>query len=71
MSSSLHSSAGNAPQAACDVPRRHGGGLGRSMELELIPRLLTHARKGVPDPDWPTTTKVEITGGDVDRFVTA
>lgn len=41
------------------------------MELELIPRLLAHARSGAADLDWPTTTKAEITAGDVDRFVKA
>jgi MerR family transcriptional regulator, light-induced transcriptional regulator len=41
------------------------------MELELIPRLLAHAR-GVPaQKDWPTSTAVVITASDVDHFVQA
>ncbi len=41
------------------------------MELELIPRLLAHAR-GVPaQRDWPTSARVTITEADVSHFVTA
>ncbi len=41
------------------------------MELELIPRLLTHARGGAAPQDWPTSTRVVITASDVDQFVKA
>jgi MerR family transcriptional regulator, light-induced transcriptional regulator len=57
--------------AECEVPRVRGVSLGRSMELELIPRLLGQARAAdaltaaqrVPHPG--------IVQGDIDRFVKA
>lgn len=44
MSSSLHPTFGQAQPAECEAPRVRGASIGRTMELELIPRLLAHAR---------------------------
>ncbi|HYW49202.1 MAG TPA: cobalamin-dependent protein [Gemmatimonadaceae bacterium] len=41
------------------------------MELELIPRLLAHARKTGTGTDWPVKPTVAITPEDVDLFVQA
>ena len=41
------------------------------MELELIPRLLAHARSGSAAPDWPVQQPVVIAGDDVAAFVKA
>lgn len=41
------------------------------MELELIPRLLAHARSNVGQPDWPTRPNLGIAPGEVDAFVQA
>ncbi len=41
------------------------------MELELIPRLLAHARGAGTEATWPARAGQEITPADVDRFVAA
>ena len=41
------------------------------MELELIPRLLAHARTKDVQADWPTKTNQSISPADVERFVKA
>ncbi len=41
------------------------------MELELIPRLLSHARSVPAQHDWPVPTRVILTADDVNRFVQA
>lgn len=41
------------------------------MELELIPRLLAHARNSTANPDWAGTAETQITSADVDLFVKA
>jgi len=71
LSSSLQSSFGSAQPSDCDSSRRPGGSLGRSMELELIPRLLAHARDVPAQQDWPAPTRVVISDTDVTRFVQA
>ena len=71
LSSSLHQTLGNAQAADCDPPRTRGPSIGRSMELELIPRLLAHARSMTSDADRNKLGRPEITAGDVDLFVTA
>lgn len=45
--------------------------LGRAMELELIPRLLAHARSGVGVQDWPVEQLVQITPDDLAAFLKA
>lgn len=41
------------------------------MELELIPRLLAHARTNDVQADWPAKTNQTISTADVERFVKA
>lgn len=41
------------------------------MELELIPRLLAHARNTSTVAEWPVRPSVALTAADVDRFVQA
>lgn len=71
MSSSLSPSFGTAPLAACEPSQTRSGPVGRSMELELIPRLLAHARNTSRVADWTVRPTVPITTADVDRFVQA
>jgi MerR family transcriptional regulator, light-induced transcriptional regulator len=72
LSSPLQSNFSAGSPGDCDPPRVRGGGLGRSMELELIPRLLSHARaQGVDALDWPTRGTVQIGAENVDGFVRA
>ena len=69
MSSSLHPSFGQAQTAECEAPRVRGASIGRSMELELIPRLLAHART-LPVPEDRVAERV-ITAEHVSAFVEA
>lgn len=71
MSSSLHPSYGAPHHAECDSSRPRGAAVGRSMELELIPRLLAHARGHATQPDWPSKPHPAIAPSDVDDFVKA
>ncbi len=71
MSSSLHPAYGQTHASECEAPRARGASIGRSMELELIPRLLQHARSGgVQKPAAPNRTLV-ISEADVRGFVDA
>ena len=71
MSSPLQSNFSAGNHGDCDPPRGRGGVVGRSMELELIPRLLSHARAQGGTPDWPVRKNVKISPDDVARFVEA
>lgn len=71
MSSPLQSNFKPDEHDDCDPPRPRGGVVGRSLELELIPRLLRHARAQGPGGEWPTRRDVHIAAEDVARFVSA
>jgi MerR family transcriptional regulator, light-induced transcriptional regulator len=71
LSSSLHPSTNSAPQSECEPGKLRGASIGRSMELELIPRLLAHARGMAPMLEHVGITHPGITVEDVERFVTA
>ena len=71
LSSSLRPTVSEGTSADCEPTRSRGPSIGRSMELELIPRLLAHARGMRPDSLSPQLGRTEITPADVDQFVTA
>ena len=71
MSSSLHPAYGQPHASECESPRVRGASIGRSMELELIPRLLNHARSTSAPVEHATTRGVSISENDVQRFVEA
>lgn len=71
LSSPLQSNHNADEHGDCDPPRVRGGVVGRSLELELIPRLLRHARAHGSNQDWPIRRDVQIGPDDVARFVTA
>ncbi len=66
----MQQSFGNHPHAECDTPRPRGV-VGRAMELELIPRLLAHARGTVPGVEPPANPVPTLDAGDVDALVQA
>jgi MerR family transcriptional regulator, light-induced transcriptional regulator len=67
LSSSLHPTFGNQSHGECEPHRARGPVLGRSMELELIPRLLAHAAGS----DRGARSNQTISPGEVDLFVEA
>jgi methanogenic corrinoid protein MtbC1 len=70
LSSSLHQTFGSPSGADCEPPRTRGAAIGRSMELELIPRLLAHAR-GTSAGMRPGVSAPTINEYDVEQFVRA
>jgi MerR family transcriptional regulator, light-induced transcriptional regulator len=63
---------GNAVPAECEATRSRGASLGRSLELELIPRLLEAAQSKEEVADDPMATPAMSIGpADVDAFVKA
>jgi methanogenic corrinoid protein MtbC1 len=71
LSSSLHPALGQPHATECEPPRLRGAAIGRSMELELIPRLLQHARATSAPVDLPANRSVAITEADVKALVDA
>jgi len=72
LSSPLQSSFGAANHGECDSARSRAPAVGRAMELDLIPRLLTHARTHVAPDNWPAPTRpIAIGEAEVARFVQA
>lgn len=71
MSSSLHPAYGQTHASECGSPRVRAAAIGRSMELELIPRLLQHARGVQASSDLLPTPSAAITEEDVQTLVEA
>ncbi len=72
MSSPLQSSYGAAKHGECEPQRVSGPAVGRAMELELIPRLLHHARTHSAPADGPAQHRpIHIGEAEVHRFVQA
>ena len=71
MSSSLHPAYGQTHGSECETPRVRGASVGRSMELELIPRLLQHARAVGATIDPTTPSSIAIDATDVQALVDA
>ncbi len=71
MSSSLQPSYGHPPQPECEPGRKRNVASGRSMELELIPRLLAHARGQATASESPIQSSLVVEASDVDLFVKA
>lgn len=71
MSSSLHQSSSEGLPPDCEPLRSRGIPLGRSMELELIPRLLAHARALSSTRESSSPPVPAISALDVDDFVQA
>ena len=71
MSSSLHPAYGQNNAVECESPRVRGASIGRSMELELIPRLLQHARGVMGAADVRPNRSAAITDVDVRALVDA
>lgn len=69
LSSSLQPSFGSPSDSECEPARDRGAAAGRSMERELIPRLLAHARNQATDGQVPATDS--LGPADVERFVQA
>lgn len=70
MSSSPHPAFSTGSPSGREPPRTPGPSLGTSIKLELIPRLLAHARGMMSDPD-PALVHAGISQADVDEFVAA
>ena len=72
MSSSLQPSYDDGtPEEACDHPPKRSVALGRSMETEILPRLLAQARSDVGPVLHHDSAPMPLTASDVDRFVRA
>ncbi len=71
MSSSLYPAYGQNLASECESPRVRGASIGRSMELELIPRLLQHARGATGSTDALPDPSAPITDADVRALVEA
>ncbi len=71
MSSSLQSSYGQSSQPDGEPGRKRSLGAGRSMEFELIPRLLAHARGLAAGSDSSLQPSLAVEPADVDLFVKA
>ncbi len=71
MSSSLQPSFGQPSQPDCEPLRARSPAAGRSMELELIPRLLAHARGQTAFSDGSGPPSLVVEQADVDAFVKA
>lgn len=71
MSSSLNPSADSPPHIDCESSPPHSATVGRSLELELLPRLLAHAMDRVGQSDWPVKANMSVAPSDLDGFVRA
>lgn len=71
MSSPLQASLGEPSDSSCEPSPRPSLVIGRSMETELLPRLLAQARSELVRANEEGEAAMPITANDVDRFVRA
>jgi len=71
LSSSLQPSSSHQQFPECEPSRARTSGVGLAMELDLIPRLLAHARSTAGGSEWPSHHAVVITDGILTSFVSA